>query len=481
MNRFVGTINDVRTENGHAAVSTTGHAVLDLYGQVGGLRNADRSRVFALIDAAMAENPLLTMKTIFYARDARQGVGERELFRDMIRYVAKKHPEYVTKNVELFGEYGRFDDLYCLVNTKAEDAVFSYIAKTITNDLVNYKAGKPISLMAKWLKSVNTTSEDSNHLGRLTASALHLTEKKYRKMLSMLRERIRVVEQKMSANEWEDINYEFVPSKAGLIYRNAFRKHDEVRYNAYIEAVRKGEKKINAKANTPQDLVHLYMNHGKADDTIEVMWKNLPDFVKTDENILCMADVSGSMYGRPLEVSIGLSIYFAQRNRGAFHNLFMTFSQSPSFIKLKDGVSLRECVRQTMDAPWGMNTDLNQACTKILVHALENKVPQRDMPRRLIIISDMEIDRSGSNQLHSDEMRTAFELNGYIMPQIIYWNVSSRNNHFQTRCDTPGVMLASGSSPAVFEALLEMKDYEETPLSSMLNVLNSERYEPIRI
>lgn len=484
--------NFTTTENGHAAVKSTGSAVLDLYGQIGGLRGMEfATRVAPLIDRAVAEDKLLTAKTIFYGRDARGGTGERQLFRDIINYVATPFPEIVKPNIHLIPEFGRWDDLYALFGTPLE----RYAAAVIREQFYKDQKSETPSLLGKWLKSCNTSSDKSKQLGLWTRLQLGLSEAQYRRELTKLRKKIAIVEAKMSANNWSDIEYDKIPSRASLIYRDAFKRHDEARYSAFIEAVNCGEKKINAAMNTPQDIVHAYLDDvydrvRSEDATLEALWKNLPDFVHTGENIMCMVDTSGSMCGRPIEVSTGLGMYFAQRNRGAFHNLFMTFTTTPSFVSLSDRASLHDNLRTTMNAPWNGSTDLNLACEYMLRFAKEHRVPDTDMPRRLIIISDMEIDQATSavtwgrripTQLHSEELRQMYEQAGYTMPQVIYWNVEARDNHFQTKSDTEGVMLASGSSPAVFEALLEMKDYAATPYDAMLEVLNGKRYADIRV
>lgn len=492
--------NMTTTENGHAAASTTGSALLDLYGQVGALRGQDEKRICQLLDAAVEEDRLLATKIIFYARDCRGGTGEREVFRTMLKHMAKTKPAVVVNNLKLIPEFGRWDDLYAIADSEEFGDVAIYVWDLITVQLFKDKCalaeGKPVSLLGKWLKSCNASSKETRRLGRMSADQLGYSEKEYRKLLSRLRERIRVVECQMSAQKWDKIDYEAVPSKAGLIYRDAFRKHDEERYNNYIRSVEKGEKKINASMNTPQDLVHAYgagWGMKGEDPTIEAMWKNLPDYIHSDENVLIMADVSGSMTGRPMEVSIGLALYFAQRNTGAFHNLFMTFESEPHFFEVSEHLSFHDNLKRAYNAPWGGSTDLNRACKAMLEMAVRKHVPQKNMPTRLVIISDMEIDAAArcysryslergdfSDILHVDELREMYRRAGYRMPQVIYWNVESRDNHFQTRSDVPGTMLASGSSPRVFEAVMAMKDYQATPYDAMLEVLNGERYKEVK-
>jgi len=498
------------TENGHAASSTTGSALLDLYGQVGALRGQDEKRICQLLDLAVAEDRLLATKIMFYARDCRGGTGEREVFRTMLRRMAKIKPAAVVNNLELIPEFGRWDDLYSISDPEefgdVAIHVWDFIQKQLFKDQMALAKDKPVSLLGKWLKSCNASSKETRRLGKLTCEQIGYSEKEYRKILKKLRDQIRIVESQMSAGEWDKIEYDKVPSRAGMIYRGAFRKHDEERYKAYISSVERGEKKINASMNTPQDLVHAYGSdwHMKPEDpTIEVMWKNLPDYVKSDENVLCMVDTSGSMEGRPMEISVGLGMYFAQRNTGAFHNLFMTFESEPHFFELLENLSFHDNLERAYNAPWGGSTDLNRACSSMLRLALEKKVPQRDMPTRLVIISDMEIDsacpasrmwseslgryllgpgyrKDFSDILHVDELWEMYEQAGYRMPQVIYWNVNSRDNHFQTRSDVPGTMLASGSSPRVFEAVMAMQDYQATPYDAMLEVLNGDRYKEVK-
>lgn len=473
------------TENGHYAVNTTGSAVLDLYGQIGAVRGMPfDQRVRPLIEKAMKEDPLLTMKTIFYGRDARGGTGERQLFRDAIKYLAIHYPTFLSPNIHLIPEYGRWDDLYALVGTPAEHEASSLIDWQFAIDTAALKVGDSVSLLGKWLKSCNTSSAESCKLGQWTRNCLHLSERDYRKSLSALRERIRVVEKQMSANDWSGINYEAVPSRASVIYRKAFAEHDEARYRQYIEDVMSGKRKMNASVSTPQDIVHAYLPHLETqDDALEAAWKSLPDFVRSDENIMIMADTSGSMTGRPMEVSAGLATYFAQHNKGAFHNMFMTFETDPHFITLSDNTPLRVNLHRVWRAPWGGSTNLNGACVHMLRFARDHHVPNKDMPSRLIIVSDMEIDHavSARYRLHSKETADAYHTYGYTMPQIIYWNVAARDNHFQAKADSCGVMLASGSSPAIFEGIMKMQDTTVTPYDAMMAVLNSERYKPITI
>ena len=248
------------TENGHPVASTTGSALLDLYGQIGALRGQDEGRICELFDKAVSEDKLLAAKILFYGRDARGGTGERQTFRTLAKYAADKYPELLINNLQLVPFYGRWDDLYSLVGTKLEDKMFHEMRQQIVMDIYGMGHDMPVSLLAKWLKSCNASSKETRKLGQLTWRKLNFAdERTYRKILSKLRKHIDIVESKMSANQWGDIEYGKVPSRANLNYRAAFRKHDGERYSEYLKSVERGEQKINASMNTPQDLVHAYV------------------------------------------------------------------------------------------------------------------------------------------------------------------------------------------------------------------------------
>lgn len=468
-----------RTENGALALNTTGDACLDLFSTIGSLRNADENRIYTLFEEAYKENPLYATKIVFYGRDIRGGLGERDTFRTLINYIAKNHSEAIINNINLIGEYGRFDDLYNLCDTPVEDYMWGYIRKTFYEDIEKMNNNEPISLLAKWLKSVNTSSKESNRLGKLTANKLGLSIKDYRKTLSQLRSYLRVTEKYLTSNNWEDIDYSKVPSNAMLNYRNAFSRHDLDRFTEYLKSVKKGNTKINASTLYPYDLVEKVLFNGEQSDVIEAQWDALPDYIEKGTNALVMADVSVSMYGRPLATSIGLALYFAERNEGAYHNLFMTFSERPNVVSIK-GDTITQKIRNINKADWDMNTDLEAAFDEVLSIAIKNNIPSEEMAKSIIVVSDMEIDYCTSNDwTFYDFMKKKYNDNGYDIPNIVFWNVNSRNDIFHSDKDRKGVQLCSGQSVTVFKQL--MNSIGKTPVEMMESVINSERYLPITI
>ncbi len=482
MSNFVNAMqkenNWKKTENEADALKSTTNSLLDLFGMIGALRTRSEFDIESAFSKAFSEDQLLATKMGFYARNIRGGLGERKTPRVIWKWLAKIYPEVMRKNLALIPKFGRWDDLYEFVGTELESDAFAVISKQFAEDCIHVSTSKPVSIMAKWLKSTNTSSKESCKLGKLTAKYLSLSEKEYRKCLSTLRNQIDVTERKMSANKWTEIKYAGVPSKAMNNYRKAFKKHDQDGFEKYLEAVVKGEAKINASTLFPYDIVEKIFN-GEYSQVLEEQWKALPNYVEGENNILIMADVSGSMSGRPMATSIGLAIYFAERNRGAFANVFMTFSSQPDFVKIV-GNTLYEKVRNAQKAYWQMNTDIEKAFVRILDVAIANKISQDEMPKSLIIISDMEFDAATGRdkKTYYQHMRDLYNSKGYELPKVIFWNVQARQDTFHAEMKD-GVQFASGQSQSVFKALLDNSNLGAYEL--MVNVLNDPVYDEVVI
>jgi hypothetical protein len=474
------------TENGALALNTTGNALLDLFGTIGALRNADTNRIYSLFAEAYKESPLLATKCLFYARDIRGGLGERETFRKLINYAAKYHQEALRKNIPLIPEYGRWDDLYSLVDTPLEEDMWKYVKFQFNADLVSMAAGASVSLMAKWLKAPDISSKQSCALGRLTARKLGYDEKSYKRALRKLRAYLNIVERDMSQNRWNEIEYSTVPSRASMLYRNAFFRHDEEGFRKFLDAVTKGETKINAATLYPYDIIAKYTNgywwnldQFKQDDVLEAQWKALPEYVEKGTNAIVIADTSGSMCGRPMASALGLAIYFAEHNKGAYHGLWMSFSDHSTVQRIK-GETLAQKLANIDYSGWGCNTNLERAFQHILDIAINNRVPPEEMVKSLIVISDMEIDQCTAGKwLFYDLMKRKYAEAGYEIPNVVFWNVDSRHDVFHADAKRKGVQLCSGQSTSTFKHLLE--SIGATPMEMMLKVLNDKRYEKITV
>lgn len=470
------------TENGQKALNTTSDSCLDLFGTIGSLRSRNDTEVEKLFAEAYKEDKLLATKLLFYARDIREGCGERKIFRIILKHLANYHPEAVRPNLDLIGVYGRYDDLYCLIGTPLEEDMWAAMKKQFMEDLANYKAGNAVSLLAKWIKTPDASSKKTRALGIQTAVKLGFSVYVFKRHLRALRKHIDIVERHMSAGEWDQIKYSEVPSRAMTIYRKAFAKHDPERYSEFIDKALTGEEKINSSTLYPYDIVEKILYKNEDSRTLEAQWRQLPNYVEEGTNAIVMADVSGSMYGRPMATSIGLAIYFAERNKGAYHNLFMTFSESPSICTVK-GDTLEQKIKFLAKANWGMNTDLEAGFRKVLNIAIDNHVAPENMVKSIIVVSDMEIDRavysSSYNWLFYDQMKQMYADHGYEIPNLVFWNVNSCNDVFHADAKRKGVQLCSGQSIITFKQL--MGCIGMTPVEMMLKVINSERYEAVTV
>ena len=484
-------INTKLTENGARAYTTQGNALTDLFAQVGALRPRTEQEIAIKYAAAFAVDPLLATKMLFYAGNVRGGLGERRTFRICLKWLAENHPSIVIKNAALIPHFNRWDSMFVLVGTAAEEEMWKVIADQLNSDMAavaasNGKKPQPISLLAKWLPTETASSKDTRNLAFKVMINLGLTPRAYRKILSALRKHLKVVESAMSACEWQAIQYAQVPSYAMKNYRNAFAKHDPEGFAAYKTSLVKGETKVNASTLFPYDLVAQYSrggysgNHCQEDVVIEAQWKALPNYVSGENNILIMADVSGSMYGRPMDTSVSLATYFAQRNKGAYHNLYMSFTDQPHFIELREGASLADCVRRLYSTDVGYNTNLEKAFDFILRHAIANGVSNGEMPAALVVVSDMEIDRyMRQNRMDFvDAMKTKFARYGYTLPKLILFNVEARNDTFLSKQE--GVLCVSGQSASTFRELCGALD-GKTTWDLMCETLGNKMYDCVTI
>lgn len=510
LNQMTKSLNLTEVPNGAIMNKSTLNSLLDLFGRIGSLRQCSEDEITTLFDKAYKEDSLRAIKCVFYAGDILEGQGERRTFRILMKHIAINYTQALKNNLNLIPELNRWDSIYALFDTPLEEAAIGLIKHQILADL---KSNKP-SLCAKWLKSCNTSSKESCELGKKTARLLNLgnfsdpnsfeykkkNEFIYRKVLSNLRERINVVEKKMSSANWSDINYNHVPSKAMANYKEAFDRNDSERFGLYIEGLKTGETKINSKALYPYEIVKNIMRnpHHMNDmqkSIAEAQWNSLPNYITNpDMKGLCVVDVSGSMSGIPMEVAVSLGLYVSERCTGVYHNKFITFSENPSIVDVK-GDTIFDKVNNMRGADWGYNTNLEKVFDLILNTALKNKASQEDIPEYLIIITDMGWDslegnsryRGFGNNTFIESMRNRFESHGYKMPILVLWNVDS--DVFPMTADENGWISVSGYSPTVFKALLseellgaeDLEAEKINPVDAMLVVLDGERYNSITI
>ena len=478
--------NMTYTENGGTAYRSTESFCLDMFFKAGAMRNSTAEEIADVVTRAYAENPDKTMKIIFFARDARGGLGERHFFRCAVSALVKTAPKAVEKNISLFAEYGRFDDLCVLLGTPLENAAAKEIKAQLDKDTAAMNVKGQASLLAKWLPSVNASSKDTRNKGRRMAALLGMTEPAYRKTLSALRAYTDILENRLRERDYT-FNYEVQPSCAMFKYRRAFIRNDNERYVDYLNNVHNGTAKLNADRLFPYDIVRVALT-GNISETerksLDAAWKSLPDLTASRrENAIAVIDGSGSMTCgrggiRPIDAALSLGIYFAEHNRGEFANHFITFSETPRLVEIK-GRDIVEKARYCNTFNEVANTNLEAVFMLILRTAVKNKVSAADMPSKLYIISDMQFDYcvvGGNNEPMLREMRKMFRAKGYDLPEIVFWNVNARCDAMPVTRSETGAALVSGYTPSVFDMVM---GGEISPEAVMDKILASGRYAPI--
>ena len=475
------------TENGALTNRSTNSYCLDLFATIGALRNAEDNEIISRFIKAYTEDNNMAMKILFFARDIRGGLGERRVFRSIWKWLSLHEAESVRKNITNVPEYGRFDDLLSLLGGPCEKDMLSFIKEQLDKDLAALKIGESVSLLAKWLPSVNTSNKDSVKTAKKLAKALGFSDTEYRKVLVSLRAEIKLMENYLRDKDYS-FSYEKQPSKALYKYRLAFLRNDRERYSAFLEKAEKNPSVMNTGTLTPYDVVAPIINKDKERVAIskwdrrsmDITWKALPDYTGA-ENALAVVDGSASMYWYgeyiPAAVAQSLGIYFAEHNKGCFHNHFITFSENPRLVEI-EGRDITEKIRYCMSLNEYANTDLLKVFDLILKTALKNHAKQEEIPEKLYIISDMEFDCCVENAEMSnfEYAKKEFARHGYRLPQIVFWNVNSRNQQQPVTKNEQGVALVSGASPQIFSMLSEgiLDSY-----SFMLETLSAKRYERI--
>ena len=471
------------TTNGAKVLATTGDSRLDFFAELGSMRRLSREEIIQRFNVVFKEYPLDALKLLMYCRD-RNMVGERNTARVILRYLANNHSDIYIKNMSLIAHFGRWDDLILTgIGTNSEEAMIGLIKEQLELDL---KTKYP-SLLGKWMPSINTSSDTTRKVAIRLSKRLGMNCGEYRKLLSKLRNKINIVETYMSSNKWSEIEYSKLTSKNNLLYANAFSRHDSERYDKYIEEVISGKAKINTSKLFPYEIVRKCINDTRQREVMNTLWDKLPNYLP--ENLgdtLVVCDTSGSMTCsmrgiKPIDVALALTLYFGERNTGIFNNYFMTFSKNPQLVKIQ-GRDLYEKIINISRADWGMNTNLEGVYELLLNTSIKNNLKQEDMVKRIVIISDMNIDActygSGRKLRFMDEMRRRFNEAGYEMPKCVFWNVESSNTSFLASKDDEDMSLMSGASASLFKAITK----GNTPMEMLREmVLENEIYSNVRI
>lgn len=481
----------VLTENGAETFDTSANANVDLFFTVGALRGQPVDKLYRYFAKAFGENPYIATRIMLWARDVRGGAGERKIFRDLLKWLEVNDPDVLSLVIPKVPEIGRWDDLLVLETSSAKTQAFDFIAEALN-------AGD--GLAAKWMPR-------KGPIAGALRSHLGLSPKSYRKLLVGL---TNVVETQMCAKNWESINYQHVPSLAQSRYRKAFYKHDELRYTefgakakAYAEAVASGDTakiastekvKINAGAVYPYDVLKNYISvngmerigtsisslKNDALDTVRAQWLTLPNYVG-NKLMLPMIDLSGSMWSaidgnlKVIDVSVSLGLYLANKNTGPFHNMWLGFSDNPTLVHLK-GEDVMSHLQQINNIQVGYSTNVEAGFKKILDFAIQNKIPQEDMPEILAVLSDMEFNQMQRGGTAFETVKALYAKAGYKMPTLVWWNLQSRGNgNVPVKADEAGNILVSGFSPTIAKSFMSGDGI--TPQEIMMKVIMDSRYD----
>ncbi len=511
---FYGTMQKVQdnvsiTENGMSGYKTTYHPLLDMNFKVTSYRNLTNKDICNDIDKILAEkdDAKYLLKFLFMVRDVREGLGERRLFRVALQHLISRanftnKDEIISDLVKnQIVEFGRYDDLYAIfMGTKYQDTMIETVLNQLKQDYANMEKNKPISLLAKWMPSENTSSAETRKMAKVFIKAFGTSAKDYRQALSKLRAYLKITETYTSANEWGKIDYNQVPSKANLKYKDAFLKHDEERRRDYLAALRVGvdkdgkEVKINSTVNFPHEIVTKYRD-GNYDEALEQLWKNLKQKDGLN-NTIVVRDGSGSMTslignGRTcaLDVSTALAIYCSERLNGTFKDKFITFSSNAKLVDLSDKTNLRDKLSRCYQETECSNTNIENVFNLILNTVIEGNIKPEDMPEQVLIISDMEFDPAASRGsgyftyggMNADTnvfKKAAKNYNdaGYKLPKLVFWNVCSRTNTIPMKQNENGVVLVSGFSVNTLNMVL---NGQTSPWLALLDEVDSKIYKDI--
>ena len=466
-------LNKTMTEKGDKAYKTTGSACLDYFSIIGAMRyNLDDA--YKLFIKSYFEDPILTIKILFYIRDIKEGLGERNLFRVAMNTLSCMYPDVASAIIKYIPQYGRFDDLLVCLGTPVEKDLIEMISNQLEEDLNNKKEGKPISLLAKWLPSINTSSQETKDIAKKLSKTLGYTYEEYRKVLSTLRKGI-IIENNLRLKDYT-FEYEKIPGGAMMKYRKAFFRNDNNRYVEYLNAVSNGEAKLNTKNLYPYEIIRA-LDEDDDDITEEekqalnVMWKNF-DRSEINSKTIVVRDGSGSMYDgysvQAIDVATSLAILFAEQLTGEFKNKFITFANRPRLVEIK-GETIYDKYKYVSTFNDYSTTNIKAVYDLILSVYKSEKFSKEDALDRIVIISDMQFDALPKEKMSTYEyFKKEFNNLGYEIPEVVFWNVRARDIQFPVMNENH-VKLVGGASHKIIEDIIKNKD--TTPYEFMLECL----------
>ena len=467
---FTQELNNTKTENGDKAYVSTGSYCLDLYALIGGMRYHVED-LYTLFLKAYYEDYKLATKILFYARDIKSGLGERRIFRALIHGLGHFHPEIVKNLIPIIQDYGRYDDYFALMDTPVEQDMLEWIKLQLSKDMKAKELNEPISLLAKWMPSINTSSKQTRELAHKVIKALDCTNQDYRKMLAYLRKGL-IVENVLREKGLVD-DYQTLPVKALFKYKQAWIRNDLTRFTEFIS--NKAPKKMDALH--PYEIVRDVLEQSKVDETTkqfyQKLWDNYPR-LELDSSTIVVRDGSGSMFQEnAIHIATSLAILTSEMLSGPFKNSFITFGATPQLVKLDKG-DIYDKIVTAMTYADCSNTDIKKVFDLILKYAKKTGISQENLPKRILIISDMEFDQGVKGMSSYEYFKTEYAKNGYALPTVVFWNVCARSVHVPVLKEDQ-VLLVSGASPSIIEKIAQNKSIN--PYEFMMESLK--KYEVI--
>lgn len=444
------------TENGDKAYLSTGSYCLDYFSIIGGMRYNYQNSIKLFLQA-FYENPKTAIKLLFFVRDIKEGLGERNIFRYTFNMLSNMYPDVCKQLIEYIPQYGRYDDLLCCYETPLRKDIVALIEKQLKQDIENKQNSKPISLLSKWLPSINTSNFEARSLASKLCQSLNMTKEEYRKTLSYLRKDL-IIENNLRESDYT-FDYAQIPGGAMLKYKNTFFRKDVERYHNYLKNVKSGKEKMNTQTLYPYQIIRRLQNYSISEEekeSLDVMWNNF-DKTNISSKTIVVRDGSGSMYDNApasaISVATSLAILFAEQLQGEFKNKFITFSHNPKLIEIK-GNTISEKYEYISKFDDVSNTDIKKVYDLILKVYKHKEFKKEDALDRIVIISDMEFDEIEAYDKTSYlYFKEKFEKLGFEIPEVVFWNVRTRNIHFPVT-NAANVKLVSGASQNIINKLV---------------------------
>ena len=527
--------NKTLTENGAVTYAGFGDKLIDLNNAVMTLRNKSDNEVKRLFEEVYNEDPKSAVKWLFQVGDIREGKGERRTFNLGMDFLSENHPDVAIQMIPLIPEYARYDYATRLIrsdNKEVADAALKFTVDQVKADRDALKNNGSPSLLAKWLPSIQTKDKEERKIAFAIEKTMGLDHKQYRKMLSEIRDHLNIIEKNLSTHTMDKVNFEHLTSHQNLKFSEAFQRHCPEERKDYLQKVMAGEAKMNAGVVYPYEIIHRYragsygsyaLKTQQYNMDLEAMWKMLPDKVKGDNSTIVIRDGSGSMMSSInsnttatcLEVATALAIYFAEHQSGDMKDKYITFSANPEVVDMSHLTTLKEKIDLSYQQTDCTNTNMEKTCQLLLDTFKQNHIPNDEIPKNMLIVSDMEFDEATrprrnlwSSRYQNEQEASSYDgwtdtlfesiqkqwkEEGYELPRLIFWQVNANRALAPVIDNDRGLIVLSGFSTNTLDMVLsgdfektvidretgEEKKVTLTPQEQLEKILAQERYNAV--